>query len=166
MIKFLKKILLALLFPVFLHAQVPSDGAYTYEWFSANFEHVQTVLKSKNDPDLEAYIYAIGNFYKTADGGMFLEVSPFIGIALTYHPEITLKWFQKNPDVFEDWLKKVDVSLFTDFQGTKAAELARDKTRLMQSLRKFEANATDQQLRKTSKRIRKVVESLKIRIVD
>ena len=162
----MKLILLSLFFPALSHAQVPSDGANTAEWFIANFEHVKTVLKSKNDPYLEPYIDAIGNLYKTSDGGMFLEVSPSIGIALTYHPEITLKWFQKHPDVFEDCLKKVDVSLFTDFQGTKAAELARDKTRLMQSLRKFEAKATDQQLRKASKRIRKVVEPLKIRIVD
>jgi hypothetical protein len=149
-----------------LVAAGPSFVGQSAKWYNSNYESVQRVLRSKQDPNVVPYIHALGSLYEFREGSIGAEVSPAIGVALTYHPALMLSWFQAHPTVFEQWLERVQFDLLTDYKGTEAKHLERMRVELVASLRKFESESKDAVIRELAVRARKGVELVKVRAIE
>lgn len=116
--------------------------------------------KEKRDPNLndEKYLFLISKLdgisepnefvntvwyiYINRDGGIGVEISPYIAKSIILYPNLIFKKFRDNPDSFNNWVERIAPDLFTDYNnGKESASLLKLKNDLLQTLNNYKQNA-------------------------
>jgi len=137
-----------------------------YEWLERNREKAIELLKEGNSSKCGQVIKMLTEAWKNRDGAVWLEVSEFFEVALTYNPNLLIDMFVNEEELLDSWLESADVQLFTDFIGGEANRLETVKNLIISKLTKYIDDESNQERIAVAKKILKAIENSEIREIQ
>ncbi|TVZ40857.1 hypothetical protein P886_0190 [Alteromonadaceae bacterium 2753L.S.0a.02] len=117
---------------IFCSSSVADDFQERINWFSEAQWGLSAEIKLANNARLSEIMKDLGELWMRRDGALGYEVAPFITEIVAEEPSIVFVWFHYHPKDFTAFVKDIQHSVFTDYNGedeaVKELELLRAKT--------------------------------------
>tara|TARA_R100000935_G_scaffold57554_2_gene91761 strand:- start:480 stop:1001 length:522 start_codon:yes stop_codon:yes gene_type:complete len=106
---------------IFCSSSVADDLQERLNWFSEAQWGLSAEIKSANNARLSELMKDLGELWLRRDGALGSEVAPFITEIVAEEPSIVFVWFKDHPKDFTAFVKDIQYSVFTDYNGEEDA---------------------------------------------
>ena len=134
-----------IIFIILLLCSIPGFSQSDKEKRDPNFNDEKYLfLFSKLDGISEPneFVNTVWYIYINRDGGIGVEISPYIAKSIILFPNLIFKKFRDNPDSFNNWVERLPYDLFTDYNDCKeSASILKLKNDLLLNLCTYMQNA-------------------------
>lgn len=127
-----------IIFIILLLCSIPGFSQSDKEKRDPNFndeKYLFLISKLDGISEPNEFVNTVWYIYINRDGGIGVEISPYIAKSIILYPNLIFKKFRDNPDSFNNWVERLPVDLFTDFnKSNDEARLIKLKKDLLLSL--------------------------------
>ena len=137
-----------------------------YEWLEKNQNKVIQLLKEGDLQKCRQVLNMLKEAWKNRDGAIWLELANFFEVALISNPELIVSMFEDDQELFDSWLKRADVQLFTDFVGGEKERLTEVRSVIISKFKNYISDTRSNSRRAAANKILSVIEESEIREID
>nr|WP_283166166.1 HEPN domain-containing protein [Shewanella fodinae] len=137
-----------------------------YEWLEKNRNKVIQLLREGNPQKCRQSLDMLKEAWKNRDGAVWLELTEFFEVALTYNPELIVSMFEDDEELLDSWLERADVQLFTDFVGGEKERLTEVRMAIISQLKKYISNTSSKSRFEVANKILAVIEESEVREIE
>lgn len=140
-----------------------TQDSTAYIWLMRNKRESLKSLEDNKSNKNKKIIQMLTKAWDYRDGAISGEISCFFEVALIYSPKLIIELFAKNSEHFEDWLNRIGILLFTDYNGDQEEHLQHTKKRITESLTYFISKSNNNTSKKTALKILDTIKDAEIR---